>query len=713
MAIRVLSALLLCCWCLIVPAAGQTNNSYPMLMSLRPAAAIVGATTEHELSARYNLAGASAVVISGGGVRAEIIPPDTEKPEDRDRNDVSASKTRLRIICDTDAVPGIRDFRVITPHGASTVGQLIVAREAVVVENPDNDTAEKGQAATLPATLCGAIEKGEDVDFWRVRIDAAGPWVFHMVSQRLQNRLHDMQSRVDPLLTLRSSGGATIASSDNVLAGDPLLAVDSLDPGEYLLEVRDVRYQGNGDWTYSVEASSRPFVRAVHPLAVAPGAIASLTLFTGGAVGAGPVPVAIAADAPRGMSRVAPSLAGQPLGGASVLVTEDPIMLEPPAPAPLPAAADGSAPPATAGPLPVSPPAVLCGQVATPGQADRYSFMAKAQETFSFEVFSRRLGSNLDAKLRILNSDGVLLSEADDATYERVLSSDPFLDHWTAPADGTYSVEIRDLHGRGGEGYPYALRVARSGPSFAIEADTDKTLLAPGMAAPIYVRAQRRGGFAGEILLAIDGLPPGVTAIAGRILPGGVDGCIWLSAAPDATPAWANVTISGRAEAKGPAGEPLPLLARSAVLQEVYMPGGGRGHYPVDLHTVSIAKPMDVRAITVSSTEVILKPGESKRIDITVERAPDYKGNITLDMMLQHLETPYGNPLPKGVKVDVGKSKTLLTGGESTGHITLSAAPDAAPVDRQLVPVTVHATINFVMKHTFASAPVYVSVSSP
>jgi len=713
MPLRAFSTLPLMWLVLTAAAAGQTNNSYPMLMSLRPAAAVVGSTTEHELSARYNLAGASAVVISGGGVRAEVIPPDSEKPEDRDKNDVSASKTKLRIICDSDAVPGIRDFRVITPHGASTVGQLVIAREAVTPENPDNDTSEKAQAVTLPATLCGAIEKGEDVDFWRVRIDAAGPWAFHMVSQRLQNRLHDMQSRVDPLLTLRSSAGATIASSDNALAGDPLLTVETLAAGDYLLEVRDVRYQGNADWTYSVEASARPFVRSVHPLAVAPGGVASLALFTGGAVAAGPVPVAIDADAPRGVSLVAPSLDGRALGSAGVFVTEDPIVVEPTTPAPLAVAADGSALASPVDPLPFTVPAAICGQIDAPGEADRYSFEAKAQETFSFEVLARRLGSNLDAKLRILKSDGAALTEADDATFQRVLSSDSFLEHWTSPADGTYSVEIRDLHGRGGEGFPYLIRVARCGPSFVIEADTDKTLLAPGMAAPIYVRALRRGGFSGEINLAIDGLPAGVTAVTGRILAGGSDGCIWLQAAPDATPAWANVTITGRAEATHPDGTPLPLLARAAVLQEVYMPGGGRGHYPVDFHTVSIAKPMDLRGITVSSTEVTLKPGESKRVDVTVERAPDYKGNVTLDMMLQHLETPYGNPLPKGVKVDVAKSKTLLTAGESAGHITLSAAADAAPVDRQLVPVTVHATINFVMKHTFASDPVYVSVTGP
>ena len=707
-----------CRWALLlglaVPAGtalGQTSNSYPMLMSLRPTAAVVGATTDHELSARYNLAGASAVIVTGEGVFAEVVPPEAEKPEDREKNDVGASTTRLRIRCDASAVPGIRDVRVITPHGASTVGQLVVVCEGVTAEQPDNDTAEKAQAVTLPATLCGALEKGEDVDCWRIRVEAAGPWVFHLVSQRLQNRLHDMQSRVDPLLTLRSLAGQTIAASDNALAGDPLLAVAALQPGEYLLEVRDVRYQGNADWTYAIEASGRPFVTAVHPLAMAPGATVSTRLFTAGPPLPGPVPIAIPADAPAGVWRVAPVFEGRPLGGVGILVTTDPITIEPVAALPLPQAADG--PDALAGATAIAGQAVICGDIDSPGQADRFAFTAKAGEAFSFEVHARRLGSNLDAKLRVLTADGGLLAEADDATYQRVLSADPYVERFAAPADGTYLVEIRDLHGRGGAGFPYALRIGPSSPTFVLEVDTDKTLLAPGLAAPIYVRALRRGGFTGDIDLGIDGLPAGVTAVAGRILATGNDGCLWLQAAPDAPAGWGNVTITGQATVTAADGSTSVIRGRADPLQEIYMPGGGRGHYPVDLHTVSVAKPMDVRGITVSSTAVLLKPGDSQRLDITVERAPDYKGNITLDMMLQHLETPYGNPLPKGVKVDGARSKTLLTAGESVGHITLTAAADAPPVERQLVPVTVHATINFVMKHTFASAPVLVTVTQP
>jgi hypothetical protein len=70
----------------------------------------------------------------------------------------------------------------------------------------------------------------------------------------------------------------------------------------------------------------------------------------------------------------------------------------------------------------------------------------------------------------------------------------------------------------------------------------------------------------------------------------------------------------------------------------------------------------------------------------------------------------YGNPLPPGVVVDIGASKTLLTAGEAAGHITFKANPDAAAVERHLVPITVHVSINFVMKHTFSSEPFYITV---
>src|SRR5579872_5668376 len=260
-------------------ATAQTNNSYPMLMSVKPTAAQIGQTSECEVNARYVLSGADQVIVAGEGVKGEIVPEEKsdkdpkEEPKPgrrRCRGQKNASKIKVRFTVAADAVPGVRDFRIITPHGASTVGQVVVARDAVVIEAADNDTLAKAQVIALPATVCGAIEKAEDLDFFKFKVDAGTGLTFHVRSQRLMNRLHDMQTRVDPMITLKTTAGATLAASDNYYAGDPLLHHKFEQAGEYLLEVRDVRYQGNGDWTYSIEINNRPFITQVTPLAVAP-----------------------------------------------------------------------------------------------------------------------------------------------------------------------------------------------------------------------------------------------------------------------------------------------------------------------------------------------------------------------------------------------------------------------------------------------------------
>jgi hypothetical protein len=694
-----------------------------MLMCVKPAAAQVGQTTEHEVTARYILSGADQVIVSGEGVTASVVPEEkSDKDKDakeesrpgrkRNRGGRNSSKIKLKFTVAPEAVPGVRDFRIITPHGASTVGQIVVARDPITSETGDNDAADKALEVKLPATVCGAIEKAEDVDFYKFKVEAGTALTFHTRSQRLLNRLHDMQTRIDPMITLRTASGVTLASSDNYYAGDPLLYHQFDQAGDYLLEVRDVRYQGNADWTYSIEINGRPFVTQVSPLAIRSGAETKLSL-VGYNLPADPtVPLALSADAATGLRWVSPAIAGQPANEFAVLVTNLPTIIEAQSSA-TPAAAAGAGTvavePAQA-PQPFAIPAVIAGSIDAPGDSDRYAFDVKAGEKLSFEVVARRAQSGLDPIIRILNDKGEMISEADDTSFHRVISADSTLENWTAPADGMFIVEIRDLHLRGGAQYTYAIKVTEAQPHFLLEADTDKTLLAPGINSVFFVRALRKNGFAGDVQLAVEGLPPGVTAVAGKILANANDGCVILQAAPDAQDCAANIRITGTATHPVANGQPLTLSAVAQPLQEYYSPGGGRGNYPVDLHTVSVAEPMDIRSIALNTTAVSLKPGGSQKIDVTIERAPGFKGNVTLDVLFQHLEQPFGNSLPKGVKMDGAASKTLLTGDETKGFITLKAADDALPVEKQLIPVMAHVSINFVMKHTLCGAPVFVTV---
>ena len=120
--------------------------------------------------------------------------------------------------------------------------------------------------------------------------------------------------------------------------------------------------------------------------------------------------------------------------------------------------------------------------------------------------------------------------------------------------------------------------------------------------------------------------------------------------------------------------------------------------------------PGDIHSLSVSTNEVTLKPGESKKIDVTIERAEGFTKNVSLDMLFQHLARPFADTLPPGVSIDKKNSKIVLNGKELKGHITLKAADNAEPVVEQQAVVMANIALNFVMKWTYSSEPISVTV---
>ena len=114
--------------------------------------------------------------------------------------------------------------------------------------------------------------------------------------------------------------------------------------------------------------------------------------------------------------------------------------------------------------------------------------------------------------------------------------------------------------------------------------------------------------------------------------------------------------------------------------------------------------------VQVDPTSVTLKPGESVKIGVKIQRSPGYTKPVTLDVRLQHLGQVFGTPLPPGVTFDEGASKTALGEKETEGWITLKAAPDAAPITDIPVAVLAAVSINFVVKVSYAGPPVKLSV---
>jgi hypothetical protein len=683
-------------------SAVQAQTSYPMLMSLKPTAAQVGQTSEHEVNSRYSMYGAFQVLVTGAGVTGEVVPPDVKPKEGEAPPNLQKIKVRFTVAA--DALPGVRDFRIATPQGVSTLGQLVIAGDPVVSEQANNDKAEQAQEITLPATVCGGIEKAEDVDYFKFKVEAGTAYSFHVRSMRLQDKIHDLQAHADPILALRNASGTTLATSDNYFYGDPFLSYRFTHAGEYFLEIRDVRYQGNQYWEYSIEINDRPFVTNVFPLGVTAGSEAQLELVGFQLPSAPTIPLTVPTDLPPGPQWLRLPMGAGPSNPVPVVVSDLPAVVEA-----QPAEADNNTP-TTAQPITV--PSGISGRIEREADIDCYAFEAKKGEAFSIEAIARRQQSALDSNLRIIAADGRQLAENDDLRLDKRLFADSWIENFTAPADGKYTIEIRDLHLRGGAEFVYFLKVTRVEPYFDLYVDTDKTQLTPGSAGVLFASVVRKNGFDGDVQLAIEGLPDGVTATCGRILAGkGRDGCIVLQAAPTAEMKAANITVIGKAVQSLPDGTTGALTARATPYQETYQPGGGRGHWTVEMHTVAIGAPSDIRAVKLSTTEIALKPGESQRIDITIERAPGFTQNVQLDPLFRHLDSVYANTLPEGVTVDAKNSKTLLNGADSSGYITLTAAANAPAVEKQQFAVMANVSLNFVMKATYSSPPLVVSVT--
>lgn len=102
----------------------------------------------------------------------------------------------------------------------------------------------------------------------------------------------------------------------------------------------------------------------------------------------------------------------------------------------------------------INAPLAVDGKI-DPETSDFYRFHAQAGARITVEVVARRLGFALDPIVRLLDSGGTELVYADD---------DPSLGPdcrfaFIAPAEGDYTLEVRDVRYQGGDAFRYRLRI--------------------------------------------------------------------------------------------------------------------------------------------------------------------------------------------------------------------------------------------------------------
>jgi hypothetical protein len=669
------------------------ETPYPEITYVLPSAVQRGTTSEVTVVARQARRGfetAFQAFFSGEGLRAEILPREEKAPPER---------AKLQVTVAPDALLGLREMRVATRRGVSSLGEILVVDHPVVVEQTeDHSTPEKAQAVEINRVVTGAIAAKEQVDVYKFSAQAGQEATFTLMGSRLYFKRHYQEGgNADPMLVLADSAGQEIAVSDDYYFGDPMLHYRFEHEGDYFLTVRDVDYNGAAHFTYALTLTDGPFVTSVFPLAVPPVGPWSFSA-SGFNLQGGPLEVlGLPNPAPLGPRSVQLSSNGMPTNAVTVEVTDLPIQAE----------AEPNDDRSQANSVRLMP-TVLNGRMDQPNDVDNYVFALKAGRPVRFEVKARRYGSSLDSHLRLLNEKGEPVASGDDSPHTK----DSLLTY-TPPAEGTYTLQVRDLLYRGGPTYGYGLVAREDEPDFELTCDDDRAGIGPGGAVPWFVRAVRRGGFDGPIDVHVEGLPPGVTVNPLTIPPTMTEGCLILQAAPDAPPGAVPVRVVARAAIKGRDGTLRELQRRVQPLQELYMGGGGRSVWPVETQIVQVVSEYDIAAVKATPATLSLKPGEQVALDVEVVRRPECKDRVTLDVQLQHLGSVFGNPLPPGVKLVEAGSKTSLAPEESKGRIILKADPDAKPVENVPIAVVAYISIDFVVKRAYASAPIWTTIAHP
>ena len=132
----------------------------------------------------------------------------------------------------------------------------------MVQESGDNNTLAKANPITLPCVVCGRIEAVEDVDYFKFHAEAGQTFTFEVHCARLQDKIHDLQKHADPMLTLFDADGRELAANDDFYFADPLLAYTFAKTGDYFIQVRDSKYDGDPRWVYALTVTNQPLRHA-------------------------------------------------------------------------------------------------------------------------------------------------------------------------------------------------------------------------------------------------------------------------------------------------------------------------------------------------------------------------------------------------------------------------------------------------------------------
>jgi hypothetical protein len=490
--------------------AQQVTLPLPRLLTVMPMGGQAGTDVEVTIAGE-NLEDVNTLTFSS--------PKITAKP-------VEGAENKFTIHIAPDAPAGVYDARVMSRLGVSSARAFSVGTLAEITRSKPNNSL--AAAFALPAnTICNATMARRAVDFYsftgtkgkRVVVDCAAVGI---------------DSRLKPVLVIADAQGRDLVV--NRTSG--FLDFTPTADGTYIVKVSDLTFQGGDRYFYRLALQD----------------------------------VANGAPAPRQpQTKEVSAMSWPPVGLPATAKTSE---IEP------------NDKPAQA--QKITLPCDIAGRFYPAADVDTFEFTAKKGETWWVEVASERLGLNTDPfvlvqQVKKTGDTETLtdLAELSDIPSPMKVTTNgysydgPVYDagspdvngKFEVKEDGTYRLQLRDLFGgtRSEPDNVYRLIVRQAAPDFSLAAWAVHMTLRNGdraaLSKPMALRAGdarvfevvvvRRDGFDGEIDIAMENLPPGVSAAGLKIGKGKSYGHLVITAASDAKPGVSLGRIVGRASIDG------------------------------------------------------------------------------------------------------------------------------------------------------------------
>jgi hypothetical protein len=430
----------------------------------------------------------------------------------------------IEVTISPGATPGVRELRLLMPSAMTNPMPFVVGTLPEVQELEPNDPEKESPLMREapfdpPVVVNGQIMPG-DIDRFSFRAKKGQRLVVETAARGLVPFLPDaVPGWFQATVALYDAEGKEVAFADDYRFNpDPVLLFDVPADGVYDLEVRDSIFRGREDFVYRVSVGELPFITRMFPL--------------GGRMGIKTVAEIDGWNLPAKHLELA-TYEGNDLVRRTALRETGVISNEVAyAVDNLPEFMEGEPNDEAGSAQRIALPKIVNGRIDRPGDADVFSFAARADDDMVVEVQARRLGSPIDAVIRLMDASGNVLQWNDDqmlrdsAYLHRDMGTqthhaDPYLAA-KLPEDGTYYVQIADTQNQGGPAFAYRLRMSAPRPDFELRMAPSSLSARAGQLVPFTVYALRSDGFDGEIDVSVKDATEGFIVEGGRI-PAGRD----------------------------------------------------------------------------------------------------------------------------------------------------------------------------------------------